>query len=102
VLLLVPLRRGAAGRPGSRRGPLRRPVLGRGEGEGGALVTGHSLESLLATLAGLPGVSGRESGVAAAIAGILNASGIEARLDRLGNLYGTILSEQPGPKPKLL
>ena len=65
-------------------------------------MTGLSLESLLVELAEVPGASGREAGVAAAIAGRLNAAGIETRFDRLGNLYATILSGQPGAKPTLL
>ena len=55
------------------------------------------LEALLVEVASIPGVSGREKGVAAYIAGRLKAIGAEVHIDRLGNVYGALRSARSGP-----
>lgn len=55
------------------------------------------MQELLTELMLIPGLSGHEERVAAAIAGHLDRLGIAARTDRLGNLIASIEGDRAGP-----
>lgn len=59
-------------------------------------------KAILAELSMLPGVSGHEAPVAAAVRNHLERLGAEVREDRLGNLIALKKGEGPEPRPKVM